>query len=113
MPIAVRVVNDADFTAWLAEAKKKYRERRRRRPTAVAAAGETRATVSRQEHREQATRDNVEGTDHGNDGSTAPTTITTRTTTHGTSDRLAPLRLFDQPQGHRHDVPDVRHRRAA
>ena len=24
------------------------------------------------------------------------------------SDRMAPLRLFDQPQGHRHDVPGVR-----
>ena len=26
-------------------------------------------------------------------------------------DRMAPLRLFDQPQGHRHDVPGVRDRR--
>ena len=30
---------------------------------------------------------------------------------HPHPDRVAPLRLFDQPQGHRHDVPRVRHGR--
>ena len=32
---------------------------------------------------------------------------------HAPSDRLAPFRLFDQPQGHRHDVPGVRAGRRA
>ena len=41
MPIAVRVVNDADYTAWLEDAKKKYASADGDRPTAVAAAGET------------------------------------------------------------------------
>jgi cytochrome c oxidase subunit II len=41
MPIAVRVVNDADYTAWLEEAKKKYASDNGDRSTAVAAAGET------------------------------------------------------------------------
>ena len=41
MPIAVRVVNDAAYTAWLEEAKKKYASDNGDRPTAVAAAGET------------------------------------------------------------------------
>ena len=41
MPIAVRVVDDADYTAWLEEAKKKYASDNGDRPTAVAAAGET------------------------------------------------------------------------
>jgi cytochrome c oxidase subunit II len=41
MPIAVRVVNDADYNAWLEDAKKKYASDNGDRPTAVAAAGET------------------------------------------------------------------------
>jgi cytochrome c oxidase subunit II len=41
MPIAVRVVNDAAYAAWLEEAKKKYASDNGDRPTAVAAAGET------------------------------------------------------------------------
>jgi cytochrome c oxidase subunit II len=41
MPIAVRVVNDADYTAWLEEAKKKYASDNGERSTAVAVAGET------------------------------------------------------------------------
>ncbi len=39
MPIAVRVVNDAEYTAWLDQAKKKYATDDSVRPTAVAAAG--------------------------------------------------------------------------
>lgn len=38
MPIAVRVVSDQEFTAWLAEAKKKFAHEDRPSPTAVAAA---------------------------------------------------------------------------
>jgi cytochrome c oxidase subunit II len=41
MPIAVRVVNDAAYAAWLEEARKKYASDGGDRPTAVAAAGET------------------------------------------------------------------------
>ena len=41
MPIAVRVVNDAAYTAWLEEAKNKYASDSGDRPTAVAAAGES------------------------------------------------------------------------
>jgi cytochrome c oxidase subunit 2 len=38
MPIAVRVVNDSEYTAWLDQAKKKYATDDSVRPTAVAAA---------------------------------------------------------------------------
>jgi cytochrome c oxidase subunit II len=41
MPIAVRVVSDADYTAWLDQAKKKYASDNGDHPTAVAAAGQT------------------------------------------------------------------------
>jgi cytochrome c oxidase subunit 2 len=41
MPIAVRVVSDAEYAAWLDQAKKKYASDNGDRPTAVAAAGET------------------------------------------------------------------------
>jgi cytochrome c oxidase subunit 2 len=40
MPIAVRVVSDRDYTAWLEQAKKKYAIDDSVRPTAIAAAGE-------------------------------------------------------------------------
>ena len=40
MPIVVRVVNEKDYTAWLDQAKKKYATNDSK-PTAVAAAGET------------------------------------------------------------------------
>jgi len=40
MPIAIRVVNDRDYTAWLDQAKKKYASDDSVRPTALAAAGE-------------------------------------------------------------------------
>ena len=39
MPIAIRVVNDRDYTAWLDQAKKKYATDDSVRPTALAAAG--------------------------------------------------------------------------
>jgi cytochrome c oxidase subunit 2 len=39
MPIAIRVVNDRDYTAWLEQAKKKYATDDSVRPTAIAAAG--------------------------------------------------------------------------
>jgi cytochrome c oxidase subunit II len=39
MPIAVRVVNDSDFTAWAAQAKQKYAAEDSVPPNAVAAAG--------------------------------------------------------------------------
>ena len=41
MPIAVRVVSEADYTAWLDQAKKKYASDNGDRPTAVAVAGES------------------------------------------------------------------------
>jgi cytochrome c oxidase subunit 2 len=41
MPIAVRVVSDAEYATWLDQAKKKYASDNGDRPTAVAAAGET------------------------------------------------------------------------
>ena len=41
MPIAIRVVNDRDYTAWLEQAKKKYATDAGVRPTAIAAAGDT------------------------------------------------------------------------
>ena len=41
MPIAVRVVSEADYTAWLDQAKKKYASDNGDHSTAVAAAGET------------------------------------------------------------------------
>ncbi|MBI3705832.1 MAG: cytochrome c oxidase subunit II [Rhizobiales bacterium] len=39
MPIAIRVVNDREYTAWLEQAKKKYATDDGVRPTAIAAAG--------------------------------------------------------------------------
>ena len=39
MPIAIRVVSDRDYTAWLEQAKKKYATDDSVRPTAIAAAG--------------------------------------------------------------------------
>jgi len=39
MPIAVRVVSEGEYTAWLEQAKKKYASDTGARPTAVAAAG--------------------------------------------------------------------------
>jgi cytochrome c oxidase subunit 2 len=39
MPIAIRVVGDRDYTAWLEQAKKKYATDDSVRPTAIAAAG--------------------------------------------------------------------------
>ena len=39
MPIAIRVVSDRDYTAWLEQAKKKYATDDSVRPTALAAAG--------------------------------------------------------------------------
>lgn len=39
MPIAIRVVSDLDYTAWLEQAKKKYATDDSVRPTALAAAG--------------------------------------------------------------------------
>ncbi len=39
MPIAIRVVNDRDYTAWREQAKKKYATDDSVRPTAIAAAG--------------------------------------------------------------------------
>ncbi|HZS64795.1 MAG TPA: cytochrome c oxidase subunit II [Xanthobacteraceae bacterium] len=41
MPIEVRVVNEREYAAWLADAKKKYASDDRARPAVVAAAGET------------------------------------------------------------------------
>ena len=41
MPIAVRVVSDRDYTAWLEQAKKKYATDDSVRPTTIAAAGDT------------------------------------------------------------------------
>jgi cytochrome c oxidase subunit 2 len=38
MPIAVRVVSDQAFAAWVAQAKQKYATDRRPQPSAVAAA---------------------------------------------------------------------------
>jgi cytochrome c oxidase subunit 2 len=40
MPIAIRVVSDRDYTAWLEQAKKKYATDDSVRPTAIAAAGD-------------------------------------------------------------------------
>ena len=40
MPIAIRVVSDREYTAWIEQAKKKYAADDSVRPTAVAAAGE-------------------------------------------------------------------------
>jgi cytochrome c oxidase subunit II len=40
MPIAVRVVSDADYAAWLDQAKKKYASDNSGQPTALAAAGD-------------------------------------------------------------------------
>ena len=40
MPIAIRVVSDREYTAWIEQAKKKYATDDSVRPTAVAAAGE-------------------------------------------------------------------------
>jgi cytochrome c oxidase subunit 2 len=41
MPIAVRVVSEADYNAWIEQAKKKFASDNSDRPTTVAAAGET------------------------------------------------------------------------
>ena len=104
MPIAVRVVSEQAYAAWLDEAKKKYA-----RPTTAPSdrGGRGRrkstqsATTNRRDER-QRSKDNDDG-DHA-----AARTAHMTTTRPRSSDRMAALRLFDEPQGHRHDVPGVR-----
>ena len=81
-------------------------------PTNVAAAD---AATHCRRHGAGGGNDTIEGTDHGYDSGTPrhaarPRRMRTRPRP---SDRLAALRLFDQPQGHRHDVPGVRADRRA
>ena len=47
MPIAVRVVSETEYEAWLQDAKKKYRQRRGRPAAAVAANASRRAELIR------------------------------------------------------------------
>ena len=90
MPIEVKVVSDADYAAWLAASKKKFAALDDRRHPRRSEIGNRRHDRSRFRRRPRP----------------RPPWRRPRPSPH----RLAALRLFDEPQGHRHDVPDLRDR---
>ena len=93
MPIAVRVVSEQQYAAWLAEAKQKFADDRRR-GAQLAAAPRTVDKRDRSDHR-------LMGQAHG------ICAARSRPRSRRTSDRMAPLAVFHQPQGHRHALPDL------
>ena len=101
MPIAVRVVSDKRLRG-LARAGE---EEVCRRPTARGRPGRRHGGIGRTDQRATAAR--FEGYDDGN-GTRRTRRPRTRRSRASHPDRVAPLRVFDQPQGHRHDVPGVR-----
>ena len=109
MPIAFRVVSQEKYQAWLADAKKKY---------AAAPSADTCRRRDRDGHSSIARADRRDGTSgkkfvQGHQPWRRPPQSTLTTDEHRPSDGLAPLSLFDQPQGYRHALSDLRdHRRA-
>ena len=98
MPITVRVVSDAEFAAWVATEKKNAGLEAPRRTQSLRAIRRPADPIEPIRTRAKA------GTDNGYDD----TRGTRRRPRTRHSARLAPFRLFDEPQGHRHDVPGVR-----
>ena len=112
MPIAVRVVSEEAFKAWVEEAQEEIRARRRDADHGRGGGATDRPLSGAHRARSAAATTEVEGTDNGYDR-TLPRRArrprcARRMTRSRHADRLAALRLFDQPQGHRHDVPGVR-----
>ena len=102
MPIAVRVVSEQAFAAWVEEAKKKYaRDRRRRRPMSRRRNRRRNDLHAARRAGEQTTR--FEGPEPWRPRRRTHDDGTTHDHPHG----WRRYRLFDQPQGHRHDVPRV------
>jgi len=100
MPIAVHVVSEQAFSAWVEDAKKKFARDEAPPSRAVAAA----QLLSRwgRPNANAASRATIRRTlSHGDDGDSS------RRGPARPSSRLAALPLFDQPQGHRHDVSRV------
>ena len=88
MPIAVEVVSQERFDQWIEEAKKKFAQN-------DSAPDRARRSLT------------LRNAEHGDRPSRR------RSPRPPQPDRLAPLRLFDEPQRHRHDVPDLRDHRGA
>ena len=96
MPIAVSVVSKADFDKWVAEKKKAAGLAARDRPRFRHPSRQPLSALRRRRSNGHRAR--------------RRTPTTPRRPPH--ADRLAPLALQHEPQGHRHDVPGVRdHRR--
>ena len=109
MPITVRVVSDAEFADMGRDGEEERRPGERcRRPHSRRPAQRRTDDISRcpspQAGRVRLRAVANAGTDNGYDDTRG--TRRRQRTRH--SARLAPLRLFDEPQGHRHDVPRVR-----
>ena len=101
MPIAVRVVSEQAYAAWLDGSEEE-----------VAAMDSSAPARSRSRRRKRIAGGNEKTSRNQIMAYDGRRLTTMRTTTRPHADRLAALRLFDQPQGHRHDVPGVRdHRR--
>ena len=122
MPIAVRVVSEQDFAAWIETAKKKFASNpanavasSRRRDALGAASGDFDGATKGDRISLRFAKDfkgRKTGLDNGNDRSTAHD-HGHDDHAHAPPDRVAALCLFDQSQGHRDHVPGVRHHRGA
>ena len=106
----VHVVPEADFNAWAAEDQDaagadEAREASCRRGLASSASSPRQASEMQAGRRlARLAPLQLKEVQHMTHGHAA------RWRSCGPPDRMAPLCLFDQPQGHRHDVSDVRHR---
>ncbi len=107
MPIAVRVVSEEAFNAWVEESKKKYARDR----NGAAGRGSGDKIRIRNQMNSPLTLHATGGSNwtkdlsHGYHGDNSRRTRRARRAR--ASARLATLRVFDQPQGHRHDVPCI------
>src|SRR5712691_3091376 len=102
MPIAVRVVSEQAFAAWVEEAKQKYARDEMAPPTNLAARNRGPSDADRRDVTASGARTNSRDSSHGSHGNSS------RRGPSRPPARLAALPLFDQPQGHRYDVPGVR-----
>ena len=104
MPIAIRVVTDAQYKTWLAAAKTDLAGANKALMAAIdgAAQGRGRRQLTTGGQR------SGNGAEHGRRDSSS------RRPRPQAVSRLGPLGLLDQPQGHRHALPDLRdHARAS
>ena len=109
MPIEVRVVSDQAFAAWVEEAKKKFATAPDR--SKLCGIGRDRAANGAGCNDDRATGPGHGSRDEENGYCSGTSRRPRRPRRPRASDRLAPVRLFDEPQGHRHAVPPVRHHR--